>query len=365
MIFIGYFLCLGFLSCRSEDVNQCPEHATPCQHCENTIGSSQCKCYLGYGGQDCSEWTGCTPESCENGGYCIEKWEGYDTYRMTRIIYGVPLIKCSCANAYRGDFCEKEDRCYSKPCGKGGKCRNEDEGFVCDCFPGLTGSLCQERDFSVCQGASSCSNRGECTEVARREGGFEISCSCDRGFSGSRCQYDFYHRYFEGQASFLQREKEHKEAAIRAFFDKMEEATLHTDFQGMLRQCRATPVDCGPPNAIARGYWLNPCHNGGTCELIFGYYSHYSHYSHCTCPPEWSGSTCEEEVAISTTTTATSPPPPPPTTTTTTCSCQYNIVNILRAEVAEKQRKIDQLEHDMRKFFSVVNVERTNVVVCH
>ena len=177
----------------SEDVNECHQQAlgihwyhkqtTLCNQgqCENTMGGYKCTCNPGYGGDDCSTWEGCNSESCKNRGRCFESstWNGW-TYSDS--------IRCDCPLAFLGDFCEKENHCYSNPCGNGGECTNQDEDFVCDCFPGLTGRHCQDRDFSVCLD-SPCGRHGDCREVLGGRG-YEVSCTCHHGFDGDRCERD-------------------------------------------------------------------------------------------------------------------------------------------------------------------------------
>ena len=59
---------------------------------------------------------------------------------------------------------------------------------MCDCFPGLTGRHCQDRDFSVCLD-SPCGRNGDCREVLGGRG-YEATCTCNHGFDGDRCERD-------------------------------------------------------------------------------------------------------------------------------------------------------------------------------
>lgn len=53
--------------------------------------------------------------------------------------------------------------CASEPCFNGATCKDEVDGFRCECLPGWTGSRC-ESDVGTCQN-KPCQNDANCIDL--------------------------------------------------------------------------------------------------------------------------------------------------------------------------------------------------------
>ena len=184
-----------------QDINECYNNSQ-CQHggrCVDGECSFECECVDGRSGVFCE----CESSPCQNGGICY-------IYKQTPEIsrYG-----CQCARGYTGLHCETElNECLSSPCQNDGTCQDLAGQYFCACSSWFTGSDCNEdidecTGREVCAGAfcnntfggyrcidtigicpsANCNDRGECW-ILDLDGGRE-SCSCGRGFTGSKCQY--------------------------------------------------------------------------------------------------------------------------------------------------------------------------------
>lgn len=102
--------------------------------------------------------------------------------------FSLPDFRCRCCGGFRGEFCEKVDYCFSKPCKNNAVCQNRESSadgntHVCICEPGYEGRDCSEiKDLCV---SSPCLNGGRCIPKVNN-----FTCQCARGFSGRNCEVD-------------------------------------------------------------------------------------------------------------------------------------------------------------------------------
>ncbi|KAE9551386.1 hypothetical protein FO519_005394 [Halicephalobus sp. NKZ332] len=181
----------GWTGSRCEiDVDECLEN--PCTNngrCKNFPGGFHCECPIGFVGEKCERkhFGGCSRNPCQNEGNCINKFN--PTSKRT--------FSCECPDGFKGDLCqerinfcepyfdEKQGLNISR-CNNGGVCINQYEGYSCLCPPGFTGPDCL-LNINECEvyGSSLCQNGGSCLDTY---GSFQ--CSCVVGFSGEHCETD-------------------------------------------------------------------------------------------------------------------------------------------------------------------------------
>lgn len=96
-----------------------------CRQLSNT--QIECQCSEKFTGQFCeTEVDNCKKDLCQNGGTCVDA-EG--------------KFICECLPGYEGDTCEiHQNFCSSNPC-ETGNCLNTQEGYLCQCPPGIIGNL--------------------------------------------------------------------------------------------------------------------------------------------------------------------------------------------------------------------------------
>ncbi|KAE9553170.1 hypothetical protein FO519_003609 [Halicephalobus sp. NKZ332] len=161
----------------SESIDSCknyPENDSSicnsfeCSSSPGYITDVSCSCSLPWSGPHCTEFEDpCRDNEC-GFGKCI-----YDFENQTKT--------CICDPHYKGSTCsEKIDFC-SVPsiCFNGGKCRNIDNGYNCDCVPGFFGENCESKNPCF---EFNC-NHGTCTQSSNGS----VSCTCNLGYSGPKC----------------------------------------------------------------------------------------------------------------------------------------------------------------------------------
>ena len=103
--------------------------------------------------------------------------------------FSLPDYRCKCCDGFRGEYCEKLDHCFPKPCKNGAECKNIDgdpgngEPYVCVCRPGYEG-----RDCSIITDkclSSPCRNGAQCVPKVN-----DFSCVCPHGYTGKTCAVD-------------------------------------------------------------------------------------------------------------------------------------------------------------------------------
>lgn len=90
---------------------------------------------------------------------------------------------CGCCGGFRGEYCEKLDHCYSKPCKNNAICTNLDDDqelYKCECAKGYEGRHCN-RVIDMCA-SNPCQNNAPCTPRLN-----DYSCACPKGYIGKNC----------------------------------------------------------------------------------------------------------------------------------------------------------------------------------
>lgn len=92
-------------------------------------------------------------------------------------------FQCRCCGGFRGEFCEKIDHCYSKPCKNHAICTNTDDDqelYKCKCVKGYEGRHCN-RVIDMCA-SDPCQNGASCNPLLN-----DYSCNCPKGYVGKNC----------------------------------------------------------------------------------------------------------------------------------------------------------------------------------
>ena len=136
------------------ELSACSHGAT----CLNRDGGFSCLCPAGYGGDLCTDVIdACATNPCLNGGRCVAEGAGQSS--------------CRCPAFFGGVDCSlPRNPCSLDPCNSNGLCSLTDftdQGFVCACFAGFTGPLCDVATRSACS-TQPCSNNGRCLPVGSR-----------------------------------------------------------------------------------------------------------------------------------------------------------------------------------------------------
>ncbi|XP_017777455.1 PREDICTED: low-density lipoprotein receptor-related protein 1 [Nicrophorus vespilloides] len=242
-----------------------------CQHCWNHTcsnggvcsrqdGKEYCVCPAGYRGPNC-EVSDCKDHDCGDHGTCVIR----------------PRVgpACQCEPGYSGNKCQQY-ACTGLVCKNGGTCKISNKQPECVCPPLFGGRKCET---NLCKGSSppagcaseegcNCRNGGECVTV----GGMNI-CKCPDTWGGETCD-----NYIGNNNVCKDRCKN--------------DGICQTGGVYMTPICHCTnewtgelcdyPIKC-------RFF----CKNGGICNIV-------EDAPKCTCPPNFSGSQCDnrEETAM-------------------------------------------------------------------
>ncbi|XP_036362565.1 protein jagged-1b-like isoform X3 [Octopus sinensis] len=143
--------------------------SAPCMNggrCSNAGTSFECHCLPNFYGPRCQFEDKCRSVTCLNGGTCV----------ITNFV-----AKCICPQSWTGQRCEIPiNQCTPNPCQNNGYCHNLGlGGFVCDCVNGWSGKFCNDRNCP----SRPCLNGGTCIRNANL-----IRCRCPFGFKGKYCE---------------------------------------------------------------------------------------------------------------------------------------------------------------------------------
>ncbi|XP_030630629.1 protein crumbs homolog 1-like [Chanos chanos] len=101
---------------------------------------------------------------------------------MASVNVAIWIILFLCAGA----LCEASiNSCYLEPCQNGGKCETQDGDYICHCSQLYGGKNCSVA-LVGCE-HHRCQNGGTCIPYLSN-GRHRYSCTCPRGFAGTRCQ---------------------------------------------------------------------------------------------------------------------------------------------------------------------------------
>ncbi|XP_033116115.1 sushi, von Willebrand factor type A, EGF and pentraxin domain-containing protein 1-like [Anneissia japonica] len=233
----------------------------PCEPCpygsyQPSSGQMSClSCQQGFTTADkgskymhqCIDIDICTVLSpCGNGGTCIDNEDGF---------------ACTCPAGIFGDVCEiNVNECLSNPCQNGGTCSDATNSYYCTCAKGFEGVNCQ-RDINDCR-PDSCLNGGVCVDGLN---GF--ICVCSIGYSGTNCAVNINDCI------------SHNCANGATCIDQLNSYACYCTpgYTGQL--CETDKNECES----------TPCQNNGTCQNTVGSFR-------CTCQAGFSGEECEVNV---------------------------------------------------------------------
>ncbi|XP_029183167.2 fibropellin-1-like [Acropora millepora] len=217
-----------------------------------TTPDFSCKCCGGFRGDYCEKVDYCFSKPCKNDAEC---------QNLEASVDGNTHV-CICQPGYEGRDCSHvTDMCLSAPCAHGGQCVPRVNNFTCDCPKGFIGRYC-EIDVNECD-SNPCLN-GACVD---RPG--EFLCNCLAGFTGPRCEVDID-------------ECSSSPCLHGTCIDQVNGFKCHclAGYSGVL--CDFNIQECLPSN---------PCHNGGRCiDKVNGY--------RCDCGLGFKGSHCEIDVDL-------------------------------------------------------------------
>ncbi|XP_046419281.1 protein crumbs isoform X6 [Neodiprion fabricii] len=223
----------------------------PCENdgtCYNVAdGEYKCECSSGWTGKNCEiNINECASNPCKHGGTCTDSINNY-TCRCDR-------------TGYRGINCEINiDECLNNPCLNNGECFDNYGGYICQCPMGFEGQNC-ELNLNECL-SNPCTNGGSCIDEVGT-----YHCNCLSGYTGRHCEL---HGLCENGAC-------------------PPNSICIPDNHGP--QCVCNPGFMGiPPNCTINFCANNPCLNGGTCT------SNQDGFN-CTCPIEWTGTACDQDI---------------------------------------------------------------------
>ncbi|XP_012216127.2 sushi, von Willebrand factor type A, EGF and pentraxin domain-containing protein 1 isoform X1 [Linepithema humile] len=81
---------------------------------------------------------------------------------------------------------DKEIDCRTDPCLNGGRCLQDESGFVCECLEYFMGSKCEE--FKDPCGSSPCLNEGVCKIHQYPDNSVTYDCTCRASYTGANCE---------------------------------------------------------------------------------------------------------------------------------------------------------------------------------
>jgi len=171
----------------------CPDHhvclnESTCVMKASSPMKYSCECTSSFLGDSC-EFP--ITERCNGEWYCANYGKCYIDDENS-------MLKCSCPNGYKGDYCEvfdlnsNSERCNIE-CKNGGTCwfGNDSSMMHCKCLEGYAGDYCEHEDATYCVDSGSgkysfCANNGVCKSIIKK-GEEHPGCDCVKGFFGKHC----------------------------------------------------------------------------------------------------------------------------------------------------------------------------------
>ncbi|ESO94055.1 hypothetical protein LOTGIDRAFT_104487 [Lottia gigantea] len=113
------------------EIDNDPCQDNPCfNQDKDVINGYTCICPGELKGKQCKYGKFCQPDTCKNGGVCIE---------------GPNSPLCHCLSKYQGLYCEKMvDPCVINPCYGGGTCISNNNNYRCECTKDRIGRHCED-----------------------------------------------------------------------------------------------------------------------------------------------------------------------------------------------------------------------------
>ncbi|KAM7539551.1 hypothetical protein Aperf_G00000035416 [Anoplocephala perfoliata] len=198
------------------------------------------KCLKGFFGDKCS--IECLPEKYPSMSGCHDN--------------GTSI----CLPGFRGQFCEKPDACFYKPCIPGAECINVDDtptGYKCVCG-GIEGLHCYA-GYNPCV-PSPCKNQGQCVRTGEKQANF--FCNCPIQWTGKLCE--------------VQR------SPCEVARQKLANADLK-DLSGANKEKNQSSTE-----GTNKTESISVCKNGGVCVDLMEEFKFI-----CNCTRGWKGELCE------------------------------------------------------------------------
>ncbi|KAM3179644.1 hypothetical protein ACTXT7_000231 [Hymenolepis weldensis] len=165
-----------------------------------------------------------------------------------------------CLPGFRGQFCEKPDACFYKPCIPRAECINADDkerGYKCIC-DGIEGAHCYA-GYNPCV-PSPCKNQGQCVRTGEKHETF--TCNCPIQWAGRLCE--------------VQR------SPCEVASQKLANADLKDLFGNGKYRNQSSPEGPGDKKPFS------VCKHGGICVDLMDEFKFI-----CNCTSGWKGELCE------------------------------------------------------------------------
>lgn len=217
--------------------------------------------------------------------------------------FTIPHYRCKCCGGFRGEFCEKVDYCFSKPCKNNAACQNMESSadgstHVCICLPGYEGRDCSRiKDMCV---SAPCVNGGHCVPMVNN-----FTCHCPRGFTGRNCEVNI------NECASMPCVNGICVDGVGAYSCSCPAGFTGSHCEVDIDECSSSPCDHGICIDQVNGFKCyclpgyfgkkcdynlneclsNPCLNGGRCiDEVNGY--------RCDCGPGFKGTHCETDIDL-------------------------------------------------------------------
>ncbi|KAL6256847.1 hypothetical protein P5V15_011783 [Pogonomyrmex californicus] len=229
----------------------CPSNATTEKR--GSVNINDCLAIRDVGSHE--EFDDCRIDPCLNGGRCLQDESGF---------------VCECHEYYMGSKCEEfKDPCDSSPCLNEGMCKTRQHPdnsvtYECKCKSSYTGANC-EIYIDECS-TNPCQNDGRCTSTEN-----DFICECKDGFEGQFCEIPMDH------CELMPCEEGSACRTVNGTW----QCLCKSGFLG--RHCNLLPCD-----------WL-PCHANAICVNIKEENATRKSYR-CDCPDGYTGEDCATKI---------------------------------------------------------------------